>query len=109
MTKPLVLEQRPFLPARDFARSRRFYEQLGWAPEYDDGSLALLRLGEFRFYLQNAWVREWAENTMLHLPIADVEEWNSLIRGVVRDGAFGEVRVRGPFRESYGAARRYAT
>ena len=36
---------RPFIPAQDFALSRRFYQALGWREGWADDTMVLLELG----------------------------------------------------------------
>jgi hypothetical protein len=54
---------RPFLPAKDFDLSRRFYEALGFAKVLD-GEVAIFRIGASSFVLQNYFQKDWAENFM---------------------------------------------
>lgn len=100
---PEIRDQRPFIPARDFARSLDFYVRMGWGVRYKADDLALLEQGATRFYLQNAYVPLWAENTMLHLPVDDAVAWHDAAVRVKAEGGFDEVRIRAPHREAYGA------
>ena len=43
---------RPFLPARDFALSKRFYETIGFK-KLLDGEVAIFGIGTTSFILQN--------------------------------------------------------
>ena len=70
-----ILALRPFVPARDFDLSRRYYEALGFATTHRDDSIAMLKLGSFSFILQNYYVKEFAENCMLQILVRDVEAW----------------------------------
>ena len=45
---------RPFVPARDFALSKRFYEALGFT-KLLDGQVAIFSVGPSSFVLQNAY------------------------------------------------------
>ena len=65
---------RPFLPAKDFDRSKRFYEVLGFVKELD-GEVAIFRIGTSRFVLQNYYQKEWAENFMMQLMVDDLDAW----------------------------------
>lgn len=70
---------RPFVPAKDFAVSRAFYQDLGATEVWASTDMVLLQLGASQFYLQDAYVREWAENTMLFLMVDDLETlWKEL-------------------------------
>lgn len=71
---------RPFIGAKDYPLSRRFYTDLGFTETELDANLVVFTLGELSFYLQNAYVKEWVDNTMLFLQVDDVElYWNELV------------------------------
>ena len=63
---PGIRAFRPFLPARDFETSLRFYEAVGFKSCRLGDSLAELNFGAHAFLLQDHYVKEWAENTMMH-------------------------------------------
>ncbi len=74
-----ILGIRPFVPAKDFDRSTGFYEKLGFCLFYKDSSIALLRLGEFAFLLQNFFVEAFAANCAVQLLVRDANRaWASL-------------------------------
>src|SRR3546814_2184103 len=54
---------RPFLPAKDFELSKRFYEALGFE-KLLDADVAIFRMGRGEFLLQSYYQKEWAENFM---------------------------------------------
>jgi len=87
-----------YVPARDFARSKRFYAALGFTMSEGWGGTADFELSGHRFRLQDYYVKEWAENFMVVLPVDDVDAWHEHIRGVVADGSFDEVRIKPPER-----------
>ena len=70
-----AVEIKAFVPARDFALSKRFYEDLGFTIAWSDSDLAYLRYGECSFLLQNFYRPEHADNFMMHLLVVDVEAW----------------------------------
>jgi len=63
---------RPFVPARDFALSKRFYETLGFE-KLLDGDVAIFGIGTSSFILQNRFEKEWAENFMMQLMVDDLD------------------------------------
>jgi uncharacterized glyoxalase superfamily protein PhnB len=65
-----VVELKAFVPARDFALSKQFY-QLAWSGD----DLAYIRHGECSFLLQNFYNEEHAGNFMMHLLVTDVDAW----------------------------------
>ena len=70
-----VMALRPFVPARDFARSRAFYAALGFRETFANGEIAIMKLGAFSFILQDFHVAELADNLMLQLMVRDVDAW----------------------------------
>jgi hypothetical protein len=65
---------RPFLPARDFGLSKRFYEKLGFT-KLLDGDVAIFQIGRSSFILQDRFEKEWAENCMMQLMVDDLDAW----------------------------------
>lgn len=98
-----VSDLRPFIPAKDFALSKQFYASLGWKIKDLDDGLALVQLADQHFYIQNYYVREVAENCMLHLTVEDAQAWYQHVSSVLRDKKFPEARVQPPKRQPYGA------
>jgi uncharacterized glyoxalase superfamily protein PhnB len=70
-----AVEIKAFVPARDFAVSKQFYEDLGFTIAWSDSELAYLRCGDCSFLLQNFYHPEHAGNFMMHLLVPDVEAW----------------------------------
>jgi hypothetical protein len=70
-----ILSLRPFVPAKDFDVSIRFYEALGFRVTLKDKGIAILKTEGFSFILQNYYVQEWAENCMLQMLVRDVDAW----------------------------------
>ena len=74
-----VVELKPFVPARDFALSRRFYAELGFTERSEVGGVAYFLHGETSFLLQDFYNKELAENLMLHLLVEDVDAWHARV------------------------------
>ena len=70
-----IVALRPFVPARDFALSRRFYCALGFSPIHDADIITIFSAGVFSFILQDFYVAALAGNFMLQLLVDDVEAW----------------------------------
>jgi hypothetical protein len=103
-----VEDVRTFVPAKEFALSKAFYEGLGWTAIWTDGQgLALMELAGHRFMLQNYYVQEWAENFMLTIVVADAAAWYERATGVVAAGDVGDARVAEPKHEDWGAIVTY--
>ena len=97
-----ILALRPFVPARDFDLSRRYYEALGFATTHRDDSIAMLKLGSFSFILQNFYVKEVAENCMLQILVRDVDAWWSRADPSRLVDAFGVKPPASPTLQSWG-------
>ena len=65
---------RPFIPARDFDLSKRFYETLGFKKVLDS-EVAIFNAGSGGFILQRYYQKEWAENFMMQLMVDDLDAW----------------------------------
>jgi hypothetical protein len=66
---------RPFLPAKEFETSMRFYKAIGFETYLLGETLAELSLGTHAFLLQGHYVKEWAENTMMHVLVKEGSAW----------------------------------
>lgn len=75
MSSDAVLDLRPFVPAKDYERSRRFYRDLGFTENWGNHEVTELQIGGYRFLLQNYYVKELAENFMMHLLVDDADTW----------------------------------
>jgi catechol 2,3-dioxygenase-like lactoylglutathione lyase family enzyme len=70
-----VLALRPFVPARDFDLSKRFYQALGFRPTHVDDEVAILKLESFSFILQNFFDKGLAEKLMVQLLVRNGDAW----------------------------------
>jgi len=75
-----TIEVKAFVPSRDFARSRQFYQDLGFELAWSSDDLACLRKGVSSFLLQKFYNKELADNFMMHLLVEDVEAWWSHVQ-----------------------------
>ena len=70
---------RPFIGARNFDLSRSFYRDLGFQESILSYNMSYFDTGGPGFYLQDAYVRDWVDNTMVFLEVDDVGRyWNEL-------------------------------
>lgn len=74
-----VVEIKAFVPARDFALSKRFYTDFGFVMASDGGGVAYFHCGEASFLLQDFCVEEMANNMMMHLLVEDVDAWHARV------------------------------
>ena len=103
-----VTDVRPFVPAEDFEQSLAFYTSLGWTTLWTDRQgLALLSIGGRQMMLQDLYVRDWAENSMLVVEVADAAAWYRHVQLILADGDFGDARVAEPKQQDWGALVTY--
>jgi catechol 2,3-dioxygenase-like lactoylglutathione lyase family enzyme len=99
-----VSDIRPFIPAKDFALSKRFYAALGWDTHDVAPGLALVHLAdEQNFYIQDYYLKDVAENSMLHVSVEDAHAWHAHITSILGGGDLAGARVQSPTRQPYGA------
>ncbi|MCA9006197.1 MAG: hypothetical protein KDA70_13075, partial [Planctomycetaceae bacterium] len=70
-----TIELKAFVPAKDFALSQRFYQDLGFQIPWTSEELAYLHCGNCTFLLQNFYEKALAENFMMHLSVKSVDAW----------------------------------
>jgi catechol 2,3-dioxygenase-like lactoylglutathione lyase family enzyme len=71
---------RPFIGAKDFELSRRFYRDLGFEESVLSPGFSVFKTGKMAFYLQNAYVKDWVDNTMIFMEVEDVSRfWDELL------------------------------
>ncbi len=100
---------RPFLPAKDFETSLRFYRAIGFKASPLGESLAELRLGPNAFLLQRYYVKEWADNMMMHVLVEDVGAWWRHIESLNLSHQFGVAPPAPPRAEPWGLTVAYVT
>jgi hypothetical protein len=78
--KHKVKSIRPFIGAKNFELSRNFYRDLGFEEIVLFPDMSLFRTGGLGFYLQDAYVKDWVDNTMIFLEVEDVDGyWKELL------------------------------
>lgn len=71
---------RPFIGAKDYELSRSFYRDLGFQEIILSDEMSLFKTDQIGFYLQNAYVQDWIDNSMIFLEVEDVElYWKELL------------------------------
>jgi catechol 2,3-dioxygenase-like lactoylglutathione lyase family enzyme len=70
---------RPFIGAKDFELSRQFYRDLGFQESVISHNMSYFYTEAFGFYLQDAYVRDWIDNSMIFLEVDSVSRhWEEL-------------------------------
>ena len=71
---------RPFIGAKDYNLSRSFYRDLGFEEKELSHNMCLFSTEGIGFYLQDAFVQDWVDNTMIFMEVDSVDRyWNELL------------------------------
>lgn len=71
---------RPFIGAKNFDVSRRFYKDLGFEETVLGPGFSVFKTDGLAFYLQDAYIKDWIDNTMVFMEVEDVARfWNELV------------------------------
>ena len=78
--KSNAISIRPFIGAKDFELSRCFYRDLGFQESALTPTMSLFKIDQLGFYLQDAFVKDWIDNTMMFLEVENVARyWEQLL------------------------------
>ncbi len=62
---------RTFIGAKNFQVSSQFYKDLGFQEHLVAPNMSYFSLGNLGFYLQDAYVKKWINNSMIFLEVDD--------------------------------------
>ena len=91
---------RPFIGAKDYDLSRNFYRDMGFEEVVLSPTMSLFRINEMGFYLQNAYVKDWVDNTMIFLEVDDADRYFKEISALNLAEKYENVRLT-PVRVDY--------
>ena len=92
---------RPFLPSRDFALSKAFYEAVGF-DKLLDSEVAIFGAGSGGFILQRGYQKDWAGNCMMQLMVDDLDAWWAHIVSLDLPARFAVQPPKGPAVQPWG-------
>ncbi len=98
----IIKDMKVFIPSKDFLTSLRFYQALGWVCNWRSEGLAELEIANQRFYLQDFYVKEWAENCMIYLNVADAQYWCDRVLALIETKQYSGIRVATPEIQPHG-------
>src|SRR5437868_3450158 len=90
---------RPFLPSKDFERSKRFYERLGFEKVLD-GDVAIFRVGAGSGFILTR--SSEGESLMMQLMVDDLDAWWSRIEALDLARELGVPAPRAPALQPWG-------
>ncbi|MGB0982145.1 MAG: glyoxalase [Winogradskyella sp.] len=64
---------RPFIGSKNYTISRKFYLDLGFEELKTSKKMSYFKIGDFGFYLQDYFIKDWVNNSMLFLEVENIE------------------------------------
>lgn len=68
------LSVRPFIGAKNFKESCNFYKDVGFTETVISPVMSLFTWGKIGFYLQDYYLKDWIDNTMVFIEVADAKK-----------------------------------
>lgn len=94
--EPAVKSIRTFIGAKDFQLSRDFYNAWGFKETITSPKMSYFAFDTFGFYLQDHYIKAWAENTMLFLEVKDLREYWEILKAKNLEKKFEGVKLVEP-------------
>jgi len=84
---------RTFIGAKNYNLSRQFYKDFGFKEHKTSEKMSYFGLGKFGFYLQDYFVKDWVENSMIFLEVEDLQLHSQKIKKLNLAEKYAGVRV----------------
>ncbi|WBX97219.1 glyoxalase [Chryseobacterium gambrini] len=84
---------RPFIGSENFETSRSFYRDLGFEEVVLDAKMSLFIWNETAFYLQDAYVKDWIDNTMLFVEVENTDKFYQELISLHLTEKYEKVRI----------------
>jgi hypothetical protein len=95
-----TLSIRPFIGAKNFSVSSNFYRDLGFEQIVIGSDFYYFKSGNFGFYLQDAYVKDWVDNTMIFMEVEGVHRFFAELESLDLPKKYPGVRLT-PVKELY--------
>ena len=94
---------RAFIGATNFEESRLFYKELGFEESIISNDLSYFKVTDkLGFYLQNAYVKDWVDNSMIFLEVDDVNRYWTELQDLGLHKKYKNVRLTPIRNENWG-------
>lgn len=84
---------RPFIGAKDYEVSRAFYRDLGFDEVALSVKMCLFKTDNIGFYLQDAFLKDWIDNTMIFVEVEDVTCYYNELNALNLPSKYENVRL----------------
>ena len=85
---------RTFIGAKDFEVSRNFYRDLGFQESIISKNMSYFKIFEtLGFYLQDAYVEDWVNNSMIFLEVDNVDQYYNELQNLGLHNKYKDVKL----------------
>lgn len=84
---------RPFIGSKNFNISRNFYSNLGFNEIITSENMSYFYIQNFGFYLQDAYVKDWVDNSMIFYEVENLENSLEQIKNLKLAEKYENVRL----------------
>jgi catechol 2,3-dioxygenase-like lactoylglutathione lyase family enzyme len=93
---------RPFIGAADYEISGSFYRELGFEEVTLGPFMSYFKTDAFGFYLQNAYVKDWVDNTQVFMEVDDLDRFWKELEALDLPAKYKNVRIKPIRTEEWG-------
>ena len=84
---------RPFIGAKNFEISRKFYQDLGFQEVILEHNLSYFKTEGIGFYLQDYYIKDWIDNSMIFMEVDSVERYYQELLTLNLSSKYEDVRL----------------
>lgn len=84
---------RAFIGAKNYNISRNFYLDLGFKEVVTSNTMSYFYMDNFGFYLQDAYVKDWIDNSMIFFEVDDLEHTLKQVQSLNLTEKYEQVRL----------------
>lgn len=94
---------RPFIGSKNFNQSRRFYQTIGFKEIVLSEKLSYFKDDSIGFYLQDYYVKDWVDNSMIFLEVNQLELHWSKLKNLELPTQFEQVKISAIVENDWGS------
>lgn len=98
-----------YLPSKNFDESLEFYKALGFSINWTRGDVAEVELEGFRFLLQDFYIKEHANNFVVHMLVDDALSWYKKFKGSSAFENAAKASIQEPKEQPWGIVTAFMT
>ena len=84
---------RPFIGAKNFEISRKFYQDLGFQEVILEHNFSYFKTEGIGFYLQDYYIKDWIDNSMIFMEVDSVERYYQELFALNLSSKYEDVRL----------------